>query len=113
MYPVYQTLEKVIGYGDELHAAIKSSLAAAEKGVAFSNAFANLHNKSQDFEEFFTKANRIVDKGRGRSIQAHGQLIVVHAGLLTVGYFTSSSPLSRSETTYTDLRRTCLSCDLS
>ena len=100
LYPVYQTLDKVIGYGDELHAAIKSSLAAAEKGVALSNIFANLENKSQDFEEIFTKANRIVDKGRGRSIQAHGQLTVVHAGLLTVSNFIPPSPLSRSETIY-------------
>ena len=113
LYPVYQTLDKVIGYGDELHAAIKSSLAAAEKGVALSNIFANLQNKSQDFEEFFTKANRIVDKGRGRSIQAHGQLTVVHAGLLTVSYFIPPSPLSHSETIYADLRRTYLSCGLS
>lgn len=85
LYPVFRTLEKVIGYGDEFHAAIKSSLAAAEKGVALSNTLANLESKSQNFEEFLTKASRIVDKGQGRSMQAHGQLIVAHAGLLTVG----------------------------
>lgn len=91
LYPVHQTLEKIIGYTDEFHAAIKSSLAAAEKGVTLSNTVVNLEKNPRDFEELLAKASRIVDKGQGRIMQAHGQLIVTHAGLLTVSVLIPSS----------------------
>lgn len=85
-------ISKIVERVDECHTAIKTTLAVAQIGRPFADDVAALcdtlfqKNESPErLDELLSKLITTADKGYGRSIQAHGQLICVRYGLLQVG----------------------------
>ncbi|KIM84701.1 hypothetical protein PILCRDRAFT_393637 [Piloderma croceum F 1598] len=81
-------ISKVVERFDECHTAIKTTLAVAQIGRPFADDVAALcsalseKNESPErLDEPLSKLITTAEKGYGRSIQAHGQLICVRHGL--------------------------------
>lgn len=82
-------VNKIADRVDECNDAIKTTMGAAQMGRAFANNMATLCDAftahvSGDEEALIASSIAIADKGYGRSIQAHGQLICIRAGLSEV-----------------------------
>jgi hypothetical protein len=86
-------ISKVIERVDECHTAIKTTLAVAQMGRQFADDVAALcdtlsqnHESPDRLDELLSKLITAAEKGYGRSIQAHGQLICVRHGLSQVSF---------------------------
>lgn len=84
-------ISKIVERVDECHTAIKTTLAVAQLGRPFADDVAALcdtlfqKNESPErLDELLSKLIITAEKGYGRSIQAHGQLICVRYGLLQI-----------------------------
>lgn len=88
--PIVPTIvNKIADRVDECAAAIKTTLGAAKMGRAFAENMAAMSGavaKGEDVSELLSKSIAIAEKGYGRSIQAHGQLICIRSGLTEVCY---------------------------
>jgi len=81
-------ISKIVERVDECHTAIKTTLAVAQIGRPFADDVAALCDtlsrnieSPQHLDELLSKLIATAEKGYGRSIQAHGQLICVRYGL--------------------------------
>ena len=85
-------ISKIVERVDECHTAIKTTLAVAQIGRPFADDVAALCDtlsrniESQHLDELLSKLIATAEKGYGRSIQAHGQLICVRYGLSQVSF---------------------------
>jgi hypothetical protein len=86
-------ISKIVERVDECHTAIKTTLSVAQIGRPFADDVAALCDalsqkdvSPERLDELFSKLITTAEKGYGRSIQAHGQLICVRHGLSQVGF---------------------------
>lgn len=83
---VQATVNRISGYSEQYNAAIKTTFTAAEKGSIFCDTLVKEPTTQHALAETITKLITVADKGYGRSVQAHGQLLSIHAGLVQVTY---------------------------
>lgn len=98
----HATVNKLSELSNESYHATELTLTIAQKGqllatnvVAFYDALNKKDSSLEYLDTLLSKLNTIADKGYGRSIEAHGRLICLCAGLSKVG------PISISGLLYT------------